>query len=91
MRSVPDVAFVIGNLVALQHASELILKTKVAMMLGLVANVAPHCLYLGEPDREGAVNTLPRKLIECGIALLDPQRGAPFQFFDYLLNAGSSR
>ena len=28
MRSVPDVAFVISNLIARQHASELILKTQ---------------------------------------------------------------
>ena len=59
MRSVPDVAFVISNLIARQHASELILKTVTSMMFGLVLDILADSFYLGEPNRECTVTALP--------------------------------
>ena len=70
LRSVPDVAFVISNLVARQHAPKLILKTVTAMMFGLVPDVSAHRFYLGEPDRECTVATLPGKRLKGGIPFL---------------------
>jgi hypothetical protein len=74
MRLVPHVTFIIGNLVARQHASELILKAVATIMFGLVPDVATQRSYLGEADRECSIAALPCKRRKRGIPFLIPKQ-----------------
>ena len=71
---VPDVPFVVGDLVALQKSPELVLKRQAAMMFSLLKDVFSHGFDLGEPDGKRTLPTLPGEIVQAGITLLDPER-----------------
>src|SRR5262249_18465147 len=80
--SVPDVALVVGDAVALEEQAELVLEGAVSVVLLLAGDVGADGIDARLAEGEGAVAGLPLEPLEVRALGLDPLRGALLHLLD---------
>src|SRR5437667_8166905 len=76
--SLPEVPFVVGNMMFLEQSQELLLERHSAMMVLLGSDVLNGFLQQRQADTEGAVLYLPAKHAVFGKGVMYPFGGAAF-------------
>ena len=76
--SVPQVLWIIFDLMLLQKREELVLIRTLTMVFGLAVNVNNRVVSLRDPDTERTVPFLPCEMAVRGERVVDPLGGAAF-------------
>ncbi len=89
--STPNMLFVPFDAITFEEPAELILKALLRVVGFLSVDVSDECAQIRRADREDAVASLPRKVMQQRGLRLEPLRRGRFQLFDELGDCERSR
>ena len=84
--SIPDVPFIVFDVMTFQEGEEFFLKTPHAMVFVLACDVCLHLVQVGLAYAKGAVAGLPREGAQIRACLMDPGRGIALDVTDHIGN-----